>query len=228
MAKSVSTQGVAEQTFATLKAKHRQLRSDFPENLSLRVHRSLSWLNRAEIASEDLDAAFIFYWISFNAAYADDRNDFGESTTRSHFSEYFEKVVSLDTDHRVYDAIWRRFSQSIRTLLSNKFVFQPFWNHQNQVTGHEEWEKRFNASQKIIRSALQRRDTRIILETLFDRLYVLRNQLIHGGATWNSSVNRDQVRDGRNILGFLIPIFLNLMMDNPELDWGAPYYPIVE
>ena len=63
---------------------------------------------------------------------------------------------------------------------------------------------------------------------LFDRLYVLRNQLVHGGATWNSSVNRDQVRDGARTLGFLVPIFVDLMMDNQGENWGLPYYPVVE
>jgi hypothetical protein len=68
----------------------------------------------------------------------------------------------------------------------------------------------------------------VILSTLFDRLYVLRNQLVHGGATWNSSVNRAQVGDGARIMAFLVPLFIDLMMDNPEFAWGAPYYPVVE
>ena len=34
---------------------------------------------------------------------------------------------------------------------------------------------------------------------VFDRLYVLRNQLVHGGSTWNSGINRTQVRDGAAI-----------------------------
>ena len=63
---------------------------------------------------------------------------------------------------------------------------------------------------------------------LFDRLHVLKNQLVHGGATWNSSVNRDQVRDGARTLGFLVPIFVDLMMDNQGENWGLPYYPVVE
>jgi hypothetical protein len=62
---------------------------------------------------------------------------------------------------------------------------------------------------------------------LFDRLYMLRNQLIHGGATWNSSVNRDQLRDGCEILGCLVPIMVDLMMDNPQEDWGRPFYPVI-
>jgi hypothetical protein len=51
--------------------------------------------------------------------------------------------------------------------------------------------------------------------------------LVHGGATWNSGVNRAQVRDGAAILGFLLPVFVDLMMDNPTVDWGRPFYPVV-
>ena len=36
----------------------------------MRTHRALSWLNRAEQESEDLDARFIFLWIAFNSAYS--------------------------------------------------------------------------------------------------------------------------------------------------------------
>ena len=38
------------------------------DDLNLRLRRALSWLERAEkeYATEDLDAAFIFYWIAFN------------------------------------------------------------------------------------------------------------------------------------------------------------------
>ena len=43
-------------TFNSLKAKHRVIRERLPTDLSLRVHRALSWLERAEIADTDLDA----------------------------------------------------------------------------------------------------------------------------------------------------------------------------
>ena len=66
-----------------------------------------------------------------------------------------------------------------------------------------------------------------VLSFVFDRLYVLRNQLVHGGSTWNSGVNRAQVRDGAEILGFLMPVFIDIMMDNPAENWGKPFYPVV-
>jgi hypothetical protein len=51
---------------------------------------------------------------------------------------------------------------------------------------------------------------------------------VHGGATWNSQVNRKQVRDGAEILLNLLPVFIDTLMSNSAEDWGAPYYPVVE
>ena len=46
-------------THAILKAKQRELRAGFPETMGLRVHRSISWIGRAEDATDD-DGRFIF------------------------------------------------------------------------------------------------------------------------------------------------------------------------
>ncbi len=75
--------------------------------------------------------------------------------------------------------------------------------------------------------ALGKKNTAKVLGIIFNRLYMLRNQMIHGGATWNSSVNRDQIRDSVNILGKLIPITIKLMMDNGKAIWGTPCYPVL-
>ena len=83
-------------------------------------------------------------------------------------------------------------------------------------------------SKKKVKFALRDQDTKAILSTLFDRLYVLRNQPVHGGATWNSFVNRSQVQDGARIMIFVVPLFIDLMMDNSDKNWGAPHYPVVE
>ena len=100
-------------------------------------------------------------------------------------------------------------------------MFSPFWKHHNGVAGFEDWEEWFRASERRCRRALKERDTVRVLRLVFDRLYVLRNRIVHGGATWNSRVNRDQVRDGAAILAFLMPVFVDVMMDNPHEDWGV-------
>ena len=66
-----------------------------------------------------------------------------------------------------------------------------------------------------------------MLAVVFSRLYTLRNQLIHGGATWNSQVNREQMRDCVAILGQLVPLVIEIMLDNPNTLWGDACYPVV-
>ena len=210
-----------------LKEKQRRLRDTFPANIGLRLHRAISWLGRAESETEDADLRFILLWIGFNAAYAGELRDeaFGE---RGAFKSYFEALVALDADDRIFNSVWQRFSQEIRLLLNNRYVFAPFWSHQNGIDGYGDWEVRLADSQRSIAKAMQQHDTAKLLSTVFDRLYVLRNQLVHGGATWNSSVNRDQVRDGAAVLGWLLPVFIDIMMDNSGRDWGKPFYPVVD
>ena len=213
-------------SFAQLKDKQRRVRAGFPEALGLRVHRAISWLGRAEAEADDPAVRFILLWIGFNAAYAADLRT-EPTSEQDAFRAYFAALVGLDRTHRIYNAVWERFSHEIRLLLDNRYIFAAFWSHHNGIEGYDDWAARLASSRGDIGRAMARRDTTRILSTLFSRLYVLRNQLVHGGATWNSTVNRHQVRDGAAVLGCLLPIMIDLMMDSPHRDWGRPFYPVV-
>lgn len=222
-----------------LKEKQRALRDGFPLPLTLRVHRALSWLLRAHREEEDLDTRFIHLWIGFNAAYAGDLERAleedngpvprpGAANERERFEGFFRTLVELDGEGRLYKALWTRFPQEIRILLDNRYVFAPFWKHHAKQPGGAGWEISFESAKRAAHKALAAGDTPVVLSILFDRLYVLRNQLLHGGATWNSAANRAQVRDGAALLGHLLPLFIDLMMDNPHEDWAMPLYPVIE
>ncbi len=216
-------------TFAALKDKQRAVRANFPPTMGLRVHRAISWIGRAEACGEDADARFLFLWIAFNAAYADEREFQAPAPgEREAFLRFFGQIVAQDPARRVYRALWQRFPGPVRLLMQNRFVFNPFWQHQNGIEGFADWEDRFRASAYAFARAFEGGDTVRVLCFLFDRLYVLRNQLVHGGATWNSAVNRAQVRDGAAILATLMPLFVDIMMDAPGADWGKPFYPVVD
>ena len=215
-------------TYESLKAKACENWEAFPPILRERIRRSLSWIGRAEkeIEGDDLDAAFIFYWIALNAAYKEGRPESPFEADARNW--YLDRIIELDTGQEVYNLIWREFSGPIRVLLDNKYIFQPFWDYHNGLSEEGHWERWFERRRREIHDALGKQNTTFILHKMFDRLYTLRNQLMHGGATWNRSVNRDQVRDGAKIIASLVPCFIDLMMDDPEGCWGSPYYPSIE
>lgn len=210
--------------FHTLKQRQRAERDTHPEGLALRVHRALSWLNRAEQCEDD-DGRFVFLWIAFNAAYA---NETGEIRIRegSKFSQFLDRLVELDTQQHLSGVVWKKYPSSIRVLLDNRHVFQPFWDHQNGFEQSEDWEQQFNKAKSAAHRALASKATGTVLSIVFSRLYTLRNQILHGGATWNSSVNRDQLRDANAILGDVVPLVITIMMDNAQQHWGEACYPV--
>jgi hypothetical protein len=208
-----------------LKTKFKLDPERYPETQRVRLHRAISWLQRAEAESADFDARFIFLWIAFNAAYA---REFGqEDGERGQLNQFVSGLLAVDEQQRLGQLVFKQFTGPIRTLIENKFVFEPFWKALREHDSSNRWETRFAAGKKAALAAVMSGDTAIVLSIVFDRLYVLRNQLIHGGATWNSTLNRAQVKDGAAIMLAVIPVILDLMLDHPDLDHGEILYPVV-
>lgn len=213
--------------FESLKAKQRDIRSGFSESLGLRVHRALSWLEKSEQCVDDQDGQFIFLWIAFNAAYAQDTEVLRHSESEA-FSLFISKLVELDKSNNLYNLVWSEFSSSIRVLLDNQFVYQPFWDFHNKKITENEWKERFVKAKALANNALSSKRTDLLITIILQRLYTLRNQLMHGGATWKSSANRAQIRDGVAFLGLLVPIIVDVMMNSPKELWGSANYPVIK
>jgi len=204
----------------TLKTRQRETRDQFPPALSLRTHRALSWLNRAEQETKDQDAKFIFLWVSFNAAYANEVLDRRNSSERKLFQGFLGRLIDSDADKLLYELVWNHFSGAIRLMIDNKYVFQPFWDFHNGLITEEEWQQSFQRSKTSASRALGRMDTQSVMEVMFNRLYTLRNQILHGATTWNGAVNRSQITQGAEIMGQVVPIVIHLMMNDHQRVWG--------
>lgn len=205
--------------FKDLKQKHRTLRDSYEDSFSIRIHRSLSWLNRSEKETKDLDAKFIFLWISLNSAYSihmDGLKNQGDEELRS---DFFQTLLK-NGQNEIHDIIYERFSHEVRSILSNEFILTSFWE------GKDDWETKLKNEKREVQDALRdRNETIYILTILFKRLYVLRNQIFHGGSTWQGKLNRQQVKDGANLLGYFLPAILSIMMENSNDNWGVLAYP---
>lgn len=214
--------------FCELKSRQRDERHTYPDNLSLRVHRSLSWLKKAELSQGDHDAHFIFLWIAFNSAYANNVDKAYRLGEHQLFDKFIDKLCKLDKQGLLSELVWQEFAGAIRVLLDNEYVFQPFWDYQNGYATEQQWKFRFKQAKSRAHKAMGQEDTAAILAVIFDRIYTLRNQIIHGGATYDSKVNRDQMRDCCHLMSKLVPAIIEIMMDNPDTLWGDAYYPVVK
>ena len=227
---SVRKNGAAP-TAEQLMEKRRRLAPAFSNDVWLRIHRAISWVARAECESAketaDSDMAFILLWIAFNAAYAVDDPYADPISEPLKFKSFIQKAVDLDKRGAVRDYVLSN-EETIDAIAGNRYLFKPFWDYQNGIPGSEAWQSGLSGESRAVRRYFREGAAVEILVTLFPRLYVLRNQLVHGGATWNSIVNRVQVENAASIMAFIIPTFMDLMMDNPESFRGRPYYPLVD
>lgn len=197
-----------------------------PEELGIRLHRSISWLQCAEQQEKDPDLMFITQWIAFNACYAMDMNSQSSKTEREKFKGFIATLVKLDHEQRIFNILWQKFSGPVKILIENEYVFRGFWDFQRGDA--KEWKKTFEKSHEDAIRYMSANNVGGVLEILLDRLYILRNQLMHGGATYKSKLNRKSVKDGSRILEMLIPIIIEIILENPEEDWGKLLFPVVK
>jgi hypothetical protein len=61
------------------------------------------------------------------------------------------------------------------------YVFQSFWDFHSGKIDEAEWQKRFTVGKRRAHQALASGNTPELLGVVFNRIYTLRNQLIHGG-----------------------------------------------
>lgn len=70
-------------------------------------------------------------------------------------------------------------------------------------------------------NSLAQKNTAEVMGIVLDRLYCLRNQIVHGGATYCSKLNRRQIKDAGKILAEIMPVIIKIMENNyEETDFG--------
>lgn len=208
---------------------YKETRDSCDESFCIRIHRALSWMKKAEeLPKEDIDLKFVSLWIAFNCAYGKELSQeeyFGEKVG---YRDFLTVISDLDEEKILDKILWDRFSKSIKTLLENKFTYQPYWNYYNGDEKSADWKSTFQNYNKKALNALMTQNTALVLNIVFDRLYTIRNQLFHGGATCNSKANRLQLHDGCEILSEIMPAIITIMLNHHDRDWGRAYYPYVK
>ena len=209
---------------------------ELSSNFGLRMRRSESWSAHAgeSMSREDYDSAFLFYWIAFNALYSDESSiDVTTKDQEAHKSErdlqreFIQKIHRFDKQNGyLYTFLWSEFSSSVRNLLDNKYIFGRYWSDIKENPEESVWaEEMRSVSQSALRLMKDGGSVNRLLNIVFSRLNVLRNQMAHGSSTYGGSLNRDQVRTGATFMHKVVPIFQQIFREHPDSDWGIPPYP---
>ena len=220
------------QVLEALKEKLRQLDEECA--LGHRLRRCVSWLERAS-AENDADAKYILLWVAFNAAYVVERKaefaHWGRLDEWERQEKYFERLTGVGF-RRIHFAIRGRLRRPVDRLMDNVYIFWGFWDSlTDEPFDWDNWrhKRRFESERSAVREQMGIASapcTMYVLNRVFNRLYVVRNQLMHGCATQDGTLNRRQVQDGGDILEALVPLFFDMMVDHPEVDWGKISYPV--
>jgi hypothetical protein len=205
----------------SLQNRLRDQRDLFHEEHSTRLHRAISWWRAALEQDGNPDLQFITAWVSLNACCLTSEN----LSEEMDFLPLIQRVVALDKEQAIYNMLWHEYSGPVKALIKNPYVYAPFWAAQRGQC--DDWKTQFERSSVEALNYLSRKRIAELLSLTLDRLNVLHNQVLCGGATYQSRVNREQVETGVQLLMSLLPVMLEIMLVNPDEEWGELAYPIV-
>ncbi len=203
-----------------------QNKMSFDETFRIRIHRALSWFKKAKDLNTkgELDLSFITMWIGFNAAYG---KDLSSAFIPEHamINDFFDRILLLDSKNEISDVLWVHSKSAVISLIQNKFTFEKYWHFINGKTDDSNWNEALNKSIIKANRLVAGKDTRVMLSMVLSRLYTLRNQLLHGGATFDSMLNRGQIEDALQLMFGIFPVIVQLMMEAPDKSvFGKPNY----
>lgn len=198
---------------------------------ALRMHRVCKWFEEGQALRQGghLDMACIACWVGFNALYA----RWGEPET----FELTRIKACLGTLHRLdKEEFLLGFAlmekKRIEAIFNHPFLSHYLWQERLRAGDGHDAEldlTEFVQGNDALRWLREGRLLRL-LEGLLGRVYVLRNQLVHGGATPGSKVNRTQIElVGPVLENFLAAVIqIQIHAENQFEDWGRVPYPVVE
>ena len=200
-----------------LNAEHAQ----HPTNI--RFHRACSWLQRVEDAEEHeaLDLLLLSLWTSFNALYGQWDGERQEPVSDVDCWQHFlDRMLVLDRDGLIQDKL-EEHKKLVMVLFDDEYLSRFFWQEPTDQRA-----KRVRRTRHEAQAWYAEKNWTMVLQRLFERIYLLRCQLVHGAATYDSSFNRTAIRRCIQMMDHLLRTFLEVWVRwGADEDWGIMCYP---
>lgn len=198
----------------------------YSEAFNLRIQRALSWLKKSIELEHDYDFQFISLWISLNALYG---RETSERLKQQDLELFFQHLYAGDQEKRIILILWDKHSAALQGLLDNTYMTPYFWDYQHGKISRDSCHAAIRQEKQEVQAALQHKDPLTLLRILFHRLATLHQQILQGGVSYASVLNRKQMQDSCRLLSTLLHAFLYILLENAEVtDSGQPFYPVVQ
>lgn len=194
-------------------------------NWQIRVHRSLSWSMRAgAFGEEHPEAEVLFHWIAFNSLYGEwDAINARPGVDASARNRFLRRVVGAGCG--LCATFLYRHKPLIKKLLGSPFLVATFWRDPEAPKAREQAVRDLYQLDGL----LQRGPHSKLYELVFERVYVLRGQLVHGASSGGSKLNRGTLTNCREWLRGAVPLLQHVVIEElADDEWPALCYPPVE
>ncbi len=206
------------------KERLQQVDPEHPNNV--RFHRACSWIRRAEQVTEktDLDVALLSQWTAFNSLYGQ-WNESSREPVRdsSSLRSFVDRMLARDESSFIADVL-NDNKPLVISIYDDEYLSRYFWEEPTAKRANKSKKSKYEARTWYLEG-----NWTMVLDRLIERIYLLRCQLVHGAATYNSSLNRTAIRRCSQMMDHLLRSFLLVWINHAaDEDWGAMCYPPIQ
>ena len=195
-----------------------------------RLQRADSWIQAAtELQPDRMHEAFIFLYIAFNCMYGRRQYEGDQTQIQEDLDAFLSKILVMrqkeaqESGTLIKDAL-TACRQDGAVLIRDRFLVNRYWRG-NQPPASLQAKLNKEAVEAL--EAMADGDCSEFLSRVLHRISVLRNQVMHGCATYGSrSYGRASLSKALRVLRVLVPTFYQLMRRyGHDLPWDPIPYP---
>ena len=200
------------------------------QSLAERLQRAESWITAAStLPPSQLHESFLFLSIAINSLLCRRRHEGDKAQVREDLNEFLKKVLALhkcDEDHG--GAILKKAIAACRQdgaiLIRDRFLKDAYWR---RAQPSPELQQRLARESLHATGRLIDGDYRTFLSLAFNRILVLRNQLMQGCATYGErTLGRSSLHRGVRFLTVMAPALLQLVSRHGKaVKWDPVPFP---
>ncbi len=208
------------------------------QHLLDRLQRADSWIRAASgLRPDQKHEAFIFLSIALNCLYGRRQYEGDETRIGEDLEVFLTKIQALHEKDRerggsLLTAATAACRKEGAALIRDKFLVNRYWRGEQPPA---ELQDRLNRDAALALTRLGEGSSREFLALVFRRIAVLRNQIMHGCATYGPrSFGRASLDKGLRVLRVMVPAFYQLISRHgqavkwepvPYPRWGSPHHP---